>query len=145
MIAIVTVARALQALNEIHQYVDSKTYKQLFQEVVGDFNGSSIIPLVTSLDAAAAKTRSTDIELEHVDMFCLARDFQYGQRSRRYIYQQAQQEKLRYAYELFALFARENGIYDLVGIAAQGSSNPAALTKLPLSDFQVEKFDIDLR
>ena len=144
MIATVTAARALQALSAVHAYVDAKTYKHLYQEVVGSFNDTDILPLVKTADLAAAKTRATDVELEHGDIFCAARDYQYSQRSRRYLYQQAYQEKLRDAYELFMLFARENTSHDLPGIIAKGQAAPAGLTSTPLSAFQASTFNTTL-
>lgn len=142
MVANITVARAFQALAAVHGYVDSTAYKQIYQELVGSFTGASLDALVTEFDADAAKVRSTDVELEHVDLFCLKRDFRYAQRSRRYLYERAQQEKLRHAYELWLLFARENSYYDLEGICDAGQGDPAALTGLKLADYQQMDFSI---
>lgn len=142
MIANITVGRAIQALDKLHGYVDGNIVKQLYQELIGSADGANLDAILTQLDIQAAQTRGTDCELEHTEMFCIQRDYQYATMSRRALYQNAYQEKLRQAYELFMAFARENRAYDLAGILQEGLASPSDLTALVLNDYQVPDFSI---
>lgn len=131
MIGQLTATRALLGIQNALDYLASKLkHSTDSDQAVGtDLNG-----MAAASDLAAAKTRRTTEEIEHIEAFCLKRDINYGRRSRRFLYTQAYQEKLRSDYELWMIFARENTGYNVKGLAHETDHD--RLTNLTMEDFQ---------
>ena len=116
-----TIGRALKALKSLQQYLGSKASKPLVSESTADGKGGELQTQYTAYDLATAdgSLRTSAGRFEQVAQFCLARDFRNMQRSRRYLYMRAYQERLRAGLAGVMEFAVQNPDLDLEKIVAQ--------------------------
>lgn len=103
-----TGTRSLQEYEFLKALMASKNQAQFMAEAVGSLTGEALFKLVADLDAVAAKKQNATWRMEHTDSYCTARDFRYGQRSRRWLQARGLRSKFDQAYALWRVFVQEN-------------------------------------
>lgn len=112
-IAEVSGARALKELAQIQTFLQSKGVLPASAEEIGSLDGSSLLDLLQQLDARTAAERTSQMHLEHTEIFCMVRDRAYANRSRRWLWTRGYQTRVKRCYEIWAAFHRENIDQDL--------------------------------
>lgn len=131
-----TIGRALRSLKNLQQYLASKVRKPIVSETSVDGKGAELQTQYTAYDLAAADgtLRTSAGRFEQVAQYCLARDFRNMQRSRRYIYARAHQERVRASLSALMEFAVQNPDLDLEKIMAMNPDQISASDLKTLRD-----------
>ena len=132
-LAQLTGVRGLQTWKFTLAVIGSKAQNVFSAEFVGSLRGTQLQKVSKALDAVAAAKQNARWRLEHTDAFCLARDFRYGRRSRRWLAAKALRSKFDQAYAEYAVFLNENVLLN-PDLAKLPSQDINVLSQKPFSD-----------
>jgi hypothetical protein len=105
-----TGVRGLQTWRFTQAIISAKSQNVFASEVAGTLDGKPLVKVASAIDAVAAKKQNASWRQEHTDAYCLARDFKYAHRSRKWLAAKALRTTCDHAYEEYASFLRENVI-----------------------------------
>ena len=103
-----TGVRSLQQLRQAQAFVNAKAQNVFISEVAGTVNGDILFSTVSAIDQTAAKAQNATWRQEHTDSYCLARDFRYGHRSRKWLFARGLHSRFDHAYQQWAVFVTTN-------------------------------------
>lgn len=107
-IAQTTGVRGLQSFKLTQAFVEAKAQNSFIAEVEGSLNGENLFKVAKQIDQVAAKQQNARWRQEHTDAYCLARDFRYGRRSRKWLFAKAIRTRFDSAYTSWSGFVQEN-------------------------------------
>lgn len=104
-----TAVRALEGLSLLQRYLVGDIQRTKLSELLTSLKSEELSKLFAEYDIKSIGQKDPGMREEMLDAFCLLRDQRYGQRSRKHLYTQAYQSKLRGRYEAFMEFRLVNG------------------------------------
>lgn len=128
-----TGVRGLQTWRFTQAVISAKSQNVFASEVAGTLDGKSLTSVASAIDAVAAKEQNAAWRQEHTDAYCLARDFKYAHRSRKWLSAKALRTTCDHAYEEYSSFLRENVILQ-PELAKLPGQDVAVLAEKPFSD-----------
>jgi len=105
--------RVFKALKTLKLYASGAIQRGWFAEQFSTEKMPELTTMTDNMDRQAAVDQTTQIRLEHTDIFCIQRDAFYGSRSRKWLYTRAVAGKLEQNYGAWLGFVRENLELDL--------------------------------
>lgn len=104
----VTGVRSLQDLRYLQAFIAATTQNLFSAELAGTINGKVLFDVAAEIDKVAAKKQDASWRQEHTDAYCVARDFRYAHRSRKWLFAKALSSDFDRAYALWQSFVQEN-------------------------------------
>lgn len=98
----------MQELKYLQAFIAATVQNRFVAEVAGSVNGAGLFTVAEEIDKVAASKQDATWRQEHTDAYCLARDFRYGRRSRKWLFAKALSSDFDSAYHLWLSFVTEN-------------------------------------
>lgn len=126
-----TGVRSLQDLKYLQAFIAATVQNRFIAEAAGSLTGDNLFKVASDLDKVAAENQNATWRQEHTDAYCLARDFRYGRRSRKWLMAKALATDFDHAYNLWMSFVTENWVTNQATIAPLLKQEANYLADLP--------------
>lgn len=95
-------------MQQAQAFTNAKSQNVFVSEVAGSINGDVLFSVTGKIDLTAAKAQNATWRAEHTDSYCLARDFRYGHRSRKWLFARGLRSRFDAAFQQWAVFVTTN-------------------------------------